>query len=485
MLLTGIRFRRLSIVTIISLLAQLALIACLIWAIILSTNSDEHFPELLRKLRPAGNCLCESSTVFDCKWTQSLRPSNNALVTGATDTTEEAWQFKHGRDDDDLGMSEDRCNAAFPGLFEEVHRAVGWRIEQGRNVTRADLDAVTIERGRIRAMIVDGKIRVLEASHSFDDHRKRALATLYSIHRAISADPKAIPNIEFIISLDDMVDTPSQSIWALTRRSQDQNLWLVPDFGFWSWDLDDIGAIDDVAEQIIRDEGTTGWDAKIQKLVWRGTTKMLPKLRGALLDASRGKTWGDVAALTPGSPPKNYLGAADQCKYMFLAHAEGVYIVRFPLMLDMSAKTSPRSQLLRILEISTTLSIGNSHSQATVDPALPLPPCRTRYRAELCRSRAGFLRSHREDGIPSITSRRGETHCGQQCQDVSRALFFPGGWSVLLARVNPWLGRIFLSTRDVRIYTGRRCATARYAIREFCVCLSGRPQLARSINLLI
>ncbi|KIM97617.1 hypothetical protein OIDMADRAFT_167594 [Oidiodendron maius Zn] len=323
MLRTGIRFRRLGIVTIISLLAQLALIACLIWAIILSTNSDEHFPELLRKLRPAGNCLCESSTVFDCKWSQSLRPSNNALVTGATDTTEEAWQFKHGRDDDDLGMSEDRCNAAFPGLFEEVHRAVRWRIEQGRNITRADLDAVTIERGRIRAMIIDGKIRVLEASHSFDDHRKRALATLYSIHRAISADPKAIPNIEFIISLDDMVDTPSQSVWALTRRSQDHNLWIVPDFGFWSWDLDDIGTIDDVAEQIIRDEGATGWDAKIPKLVWRGTTKMLPKLRGALLDASRGKTWGDVAALTPGSPPKNYLGAADQCRYMFLAHAEG------------------------------------------------------------------------------------------------------------------------------------------------------------------
>jgi Glycosyl transferase family 90 len=330
MLVTKIRFRRIGIVTIISLLAQIALIVSLIWAVILVTNSDEHLPELLRKLRPAGNCLCESSTVFDCSWTQNLQTINNAFGTGPKDIVEDEWQFQHGRDDLDLSMSEDKCNVAFPGLFEEVHRAVGWRIEQGRNVTLADLDAVTIERGRIRAMIVDGKIRVLAASHSFDDHRKRALATLYSIYRAISADTKAIPNIEFIISLDDMVDTPSQHVWALTRRSQDQNLWLVPDFGFWSWDLEDVGTIDDVAEQIIREESVTGWDAKIQKLVWRGTPKMLPKLRGALLDASRGKIWGDVAALAPGTPPKNYLGAAEQCRYMFLAHAEGVSLVRYP-----------------------------------------------------------------------------------------------------------------------------------------------------------
>ena len=330
MLVTSIRLRRIGIVTIISLLAQLALIVSLIWAIILVTNSDEHLPELLRKLRPAGNCLCESSTVFDCRWTQNLQTSSNALGTRPTDNVEEEWQFQHGRDDLDLAMSEDKCNIAFPGLFEEVHRAVGWRIEQRRNVTLADLDAVKIERGRIRAMIVDGKIRVLEASHSFDDHRKRALATLHSIHRAIQADTKAIPNIEFIISLDDMVDTPSQHVWALTRRSQDQNLWLVPDFGFWSWDLEDVGTIDDVEEQIIREELVTGWDAKIQKLVWRGTPKMLPKLRDALLDASRGKTWGDVAALAPGTPPENYLGAAEQCRYMFLAHAEGVSLVRYP-----------------------------------------------------------------------------------------------------------------------------------------------------------
>ena len=336
MLVTNLRFRRINFVTAVSILAQLTLIASLIWAIILATHSDDHLPELLRKLRPAGNCLCESSTVFDCGWTRDQHTSNISPETKTTGATEGGWQFQHGRDDLDFAMSEYKCNAAFPGLFEEVHRAVGWRVEQGSNVSLAELDAMTIERGRVRVLIIDGQIRVLEASHSYDDQRKRALANLYSMHRAISADPKSIPNIEFIMSVDDMVDTPTQAVWALDRRPSDQNLWLMPDFGFWSWDIKDIGAIEDIAEQIIRDEEARGWDDKIHKLVWRGTTTMLPKLRNALIEASSGNSWSDVAALTSGAPPGNYISSADQCKYMFLAHAEGMSIVRVHRRLDMS-----------------------------------------------------------------------------------------------------------------------------------------------------
>ncbi|RQM08405.1 hypothetical protein DH86_00002648, partial [Scytalidium sp. 3C] len=322
-----LRLRRLNVVGGISLLAQVALIVSVIWAVILVKNSDENFPELIRKVRPAGHCLCETSTTFDCQWTrkqqQQQHASGHAQEAQTANAMEEEWEFQPGRDDWDLAMNESKCNTAFPGLFEEVYRAVAWRAQQATNVSQADLDAIKIERGRVRVMIVDGKIRVLEASHSFDDHRKRALAALYAIHRAIAADPKAIPNLEFIMSVDDMVDTPDQPVWALTRRAQDQNLWIMPDFGFWSWDIADVGTMDDVTEQIVNDEATMGWQGKIPKLVWRGTTKMLPKLRGALLDRSRSKSWSDVEPLQPGHPPENYLGAAEQCRYMFLIHAEG------------------------------------------------------------------------------------------------------------------------------------------------------------------
>jgi Glycosyl transferase family 90 len=176
-----------------------------------------------------------------------------------------------------------------------------------------------------RAMIVGGKLRILESKHMDDDHRKKGLAILHSIYRSIFTDGRPIPNIEFIFSIEDMVKHPTQPLWTLSRRSQDHNLWLMPDFGFWSWDMQDLGTIDDVVEQVTRFEASTDWASKIQKLVWRGKPQMLPKLRRALIDASKDKSWGDVAGLIPGpSPiPENYISAADQCKYMFLAHAEG------------------------------------------------------------------------------------------------------------------------------------------------------------------
>lgn len=119
------------------------------------------------------------------------------------------------------------------------------------NVSLQELDNITVDRGKVRAAIIDGKIRVLEAKHLFDDHRKKALVMLYSIHRAISN----------------------------TRTTQDHNLWLMPDFRFWSWYLDELGTIDDVADQITREETTIGWECEIRKLIWKGKPQMLPKLQ--------------------------------------------------------------------------------------------------------------------------------------------------------------------------------------------------------------
>jgi hypothetical protein len=386
MMFTNLRLRRINLTTAVSLLAQLSVIALVIWAVVVATHSDDHLPELFRKLTPAGNCLCETSTTFDCKWTQDHHKNNKAPDTETTSTTEADWQFQHGRDDRDFGMSEYKCNAAFPGLFEEVHRAVAWRAEQKKNVTLGELDSIKIERGRVRVLIADGHIRILEASHSYDDQRKRALAILYSLHRAISADPKAIPNVEFILSADDMVDTPSQPIWAITRRAQDQNLWVMPDFGFWSWDIEDIGSMDELAAQVIRDEDGKSWDHKIPQLVWRGTTTMLPKLRLALLDASKGKSWSNVAALTPAAHPENYVSAAEQCRFMYLAHAEGTYIVHEPGLsnIRLVPNVPYRSKLLWSSKVSTALPIGYSHPQTAVDSALPLPLNREWHGAELC-----------------------------------------------------------------------------------------------------
>jgi hypothetical protein len=334
MLLRHFRLRRNAGVAIFAIFSILALmVVYLVLAIIHGTRSDKEISEYVKKLLPAGHCLCESSTVFDCRLSlPDILKDKTGIDIVPTNSMEGEWQFNYERDGLNFGLSNDQCIVAFPGLFDEVHRAVAVTHARQSNISVSELDAIEIKHGLVRAIIVDRKLRILETKYQYGDQQKKGLAILYSIYRSILTNGQAIPNIEFVFSVDDMVDHPSQPIWTLTRRSQDHNLWLMPDFGFWSWDLQDIGTLDDITEQVIRDETASGWDNKIQKLMWRGKPHMLPKLRFALLDASKGKSWSDVEALVPVGPglfSENYVGAADQCKYMFLVHAEGGFIDEF------------------------------------------------------------------------------------------------------------------------------------------------------------
>jgi hypothetical protein len=332
-------FRRAGLVALaLHILAIIALVAYLVLAIIRATHSDVDISEFVKKLLPAGNCLCDSSTIFDCKLSIPYSKGYNAATdTQLTPAVQGDWKFQYGRDSLDSGLSHDQCIAAFPGFFEEVYRAMEVRQRMQSNVSVDDLDAIELGRGMVRAMIVDRKLRVLASKQVYEDHRKKALAILHSIHRSIPMDGRPTPNIEFVFSVEDFAENPAQPIWTLARRPQDHNLWLIPDFGFWSWDLPDLGTLDDVVDQVMRYEVSTEWDTKIQKLVWRGKPQMLPKLRRSLLDATKDKPWSDVEGLIPGpsAVSENYLSAADQCKYMFIAHAEGKLILkRFGYRID-------------------------------------------------------------------------------------------------------------------------------------------------------
>jgi len=159
-------------------------------------------------------------------------------------------------------------------------------------------------------------------------NRQKAIATLSAIYRAVLAAPSTadIPNIEFVFSVEDLPAQPAKPIWSLTRRVQDHNLWLIPDFGFWSWDMPALGTLDEVAQEAVQREAVESWDQKIEKLVWRGKITFAPKLRRALLDAAKGKPWSDVGQLKWTDPnfKEQFLGPVDQCNYMFIAHAEGI-----------------------------------------------------------------------------------------------------------------------------------------------------------------
>lgn len=178
--------------------------------------------------------------------------------------------------------------------------------------------------------LTTSQLYVIEVNMWDSDHRKKVVGTLQSIYRAISIVPdcRSIPNIEFVFVVEDMPDNPAAPLWALARRPQDKHSWLMPDFAFWSWDLPDLGPYDEVVSQMEMDEvGGGGWDSKTPKLFWRGKLPMAPRLRNELVAVTQGKLWSDVEPLVPavrhGIEKPNYAGAADQCKFMFIAHAEG------------------------------------------------------------------------------------------------------------------------------------------------------------------
>lgn len=305
-----------------------ALLFLLICSILYGTRTENPtLPPLVKEYMPAGRCLCEFSTTFSCDTCLDCA-SNQAILVGNQTLREEAelWTFKYARDKNNYGLDEAQCASAFPGQYEDIERAVKVRKRWGK-VTEADLSSFDLTKGMVRGLIYDRELYIIETYLVDNVNRQKALASLSAMYRAIRAAPFTvdIPNIEFVFSVEDLPAQPTKPMWSLARRVQDHNLWLIPDFGFWSWDMPALGTLDEVAIEAVQREAVEPWDQKMEKLVWRGKITFAPKLRRALLDAAKGKPWSDVGQLKWTDPnfKEQFLGPVDQCNYMFIAHAEG------------------------------------------------------------------------------------------------------------------------------------------------------------------
>ncbi|RHZ52986.1 uncharacterized protein CDV56_102424 [Aspergillus thermomutatus] len=286
-------------------------------------NSDrDNVPPLLTQLIPAGHCTCQSSTSFQCSDCLTCLASPPSTEPERLST----WSFQYGRDDQDLGLSKSQCQASFPGLFQDIHRGVEyWRSRGGISID--DLSATPFEDGMARAIISNGELYVVATKAKGDDHRRKILATLGSIYRALSAssDRTSHPTIEFIFSIEDRVDdvhAVGHPVWVLSRRVSEESVFLMPDFGYWSWAKSNIGPYGQVVERVMAAESELRFADKQQKIVWRGKLSFAPKLRRALLDIARGEPWSDVKELD-WSQKANFLTMEDHCRYMFIGHVEG------------------------------------------------------------------------------------------------------------------------------------------------------------------
>lgn len=364
----------------------------LIWY---GVNSDrEYIHPLLTQLIPAGHCACLTSTTFQCASCLKCAPKKPLPPTALPAVS--AWKFEAGRDSGNEGLSRAQCMAAFPGLFEDILRAgTFWRTHGGLDVEH--LEYIPLKHGMARAFIHRGELYVVNALSRGEHHRRKILAVLSAIHRALITNPeRAIQqDLEFVFSVEDKVTdvtTDDQPIWAFARSAGEEAVWLMPDFGYWAWEnvQNSIGPYDQVVDHIKCTE--IPWSQKKRQLVWRGKPSFAPKLRRALMDAARGQPWGDVKHVD-WNQRTNVMSLEDHCRYMFIAHVEGKLLRLHAdgcIWSSATLKMDLRTILFRVSEIPPGVQLGCCSPQAAVHPASPLPAPFRRTEPELHRSRQKF-----------------------------------------------------------------------------------------------
>ncbi|KXG52076.1 Lipopolysaccharide-modifying protein [Penicillium griseofulvum] len=223
-------------------------------------------------------------------------------------------------DIDNLLLNHDECAQAFPALFDEIERAK--RDRQSRPITLKEIDSITPRNGYIRAMIYDQQLYVIATEgHIYS----REIATLHSLHRALISSPEKVPNIEFAFNSDDRIEPVA--LWGYARQEEDSNIWLIPDFGYWSWPETKAGSMKEVVMKAewAEDAGGLSWPKKVQKVLWRGATMGL-ELREKLIEVASSQPWADVKALNwkdHESMTSDLKSMSEHCEYKYLAHTEG------------------------------------------------------------------------------------------------------------------------------------------------------------------
>jgi hypothetical protein len=324
-----------------------------VFAIWFGMNSDcDIVPSLLNQLIPAGHCACETSTVFQCSecfyCPLAVLSGNSSVAKEENSVSSQIWTYQYPTDANNEGLTQAQCESAFPGLFHDINRAISfWNISGGTLPHK--LQGIRIVNGMTRARILHGQLYIVQSLAKGEDHRRKILGVLSSIHCALVAAPDrgAIKNIEFIFSVEDLISDVAgrnDPIWALARKAHQKAAWLYPDFGLWAWDNlnHEIGPYSQVVDAIIKlEKQEQEVPQKLWRLVWRGKLSFAPKLRRALLEVVRGQIWSDVKELD-WRKKDNFISMENHCRWMFIAHVEGMFLFRNPI--EVLWSTLPRSR---------------------------------------------------------------------------------------------------------------------------------------------
>lgn len=91
--------------------------------------------------------------------------------------------------------------------------------------------------------------------------------------------PELLPDVEFVVKTLDAPqgDDSRLPLWVLDRTNSQEEVWVMPDYGFYSWPEPKVGSMVEVRDKCAEVERRLSWKDKIPKAFWRGA--ILVKLR--------------------------------------------------------------------------------------------------------------------------------------------------------------------------------------------------------------
>lgn len=239
----------------------------------------------------------------------------------------DAWTFDWARDADNHGLSEEQCDSAFPELWKEIERSEEYWRE--KKISAQNIELFKGNDGGVRVLLTNSTLRIIRTKGLHRaDFRHRIIAVLQQLLRAITAAEavdEPIPDIEFTVVVDDKaVQHPDKDGAYLTfarayANHKHDSLWVTPDFHFYGAPPE-AGSFREMRELFRKHDSPLA--QKIQKVVWRGAKWTNPKIRGPLLDVTKGKSWADVKAMS-WEDPSTIMPMEAFCRYKYVVNTEG------------------------------------------------------------------------------------------------------------------------------------------------------------------
>ncbi|PWN44318.1 hypothetical protein IE81DRAFT_287417 [Ceraceosorus guamensis] len=217
---------------------------------------------------------------------------------------------------DDLTLCEDECDAFFPGLWKEIDRSVEFFTKK-QQYNKEYLEFSCDDGIWTHARVVIYNNRMYLKYYQQSDFT-RSQAALALLHLAVSTSRERLPNVEFCMG---MMDWGSRGKFSLDRAPDLEDVWLMPDYGWWSWP-EHVGSYQELREKTARVEKEVGWAKKINKLMWRGSMRVGTADRESLVAVARGHDWSDIKALDWGDP-STQVSMEDHCRWKFHGFPEG------------------------------------------------------------------------------------------------------------------------------------------------------------------